>query len=87
MRVHPIIRLVATSASLWALAPLLLSRTVQSQFGGKHAAIGPDPVVKRSVVPVVRDAGPEAMRGDHREWDKVDQAGDESFPASDPPSR
>lgn len=34
-----------------------------------------------------RSAGPEGMRdtpGD--DWDKVDQAADESFPASDPPS-
>ena len=36
---------------------------------------------------VVRSAGPEAMRGgDESGWDKVDQASDESFPASDPPS-
>jgi len=26
------------------------------------------------------------MRSDHEEWDKVDQASDESFPASDPPN-
>jgi hypothetical protein len=34
-----------------------------------------------------RDAGPENMR-DHpgEQWDKVDQASDESFPASDPPA-
>lgn len=35
----------------------------------------------------IRSAGPAAMRdtpGD--DWDKVDQAADESFPASDPPS-
>jgi hypothetical protein len=34
----------------------------------------------------VRSAGPEAMRDPPNEWDAVDQALDESFPASDPPS-
>lgn len=35
----------------------------------------------------VRDAGPGAMRDDTaRDWDKADQASDESFPASDPPA-
>lgn len=34
----------------------------------------------------VRNAGPDAMRSDPPEWDKIDQASDESFPASDPPS-
>jgi len=33
-----------------------------------------------------REAGPEAMRSPPRRWDRVDQAVDESFPASDPPS-
>ncbi len=34
----------------------------------------------------VRPAGPEAMRSPPSySWDKVDQASDESFPASDPP--
>lgn len=34
-----------------------------------------------------RSAGPEGMRDEpRREWDKVDQAADESFPASDPPA-
>ncbi|MDB5671459.1 MAG: hypothetical protein JWO25_2418 [Alphaproteobacteria bacterium] len=32
-----------------------------------------------------RQAGPEAMRDPPEEWGKVDQAADESFPASDPP--
>ena len=34
----------------------------------------------------VRNAGPEAMRTDPPEWDEVDEASDESFPASDPPA-
>lgn len=35
---------------------------------------------------VVRDAGPAAQRDPvRREWDKVDEQSDESFPASDPP--
>lgn len=34
----------------------------------------------------VRSAGTEGMRSDPKEWDKVDQAADESFPASDPPA-
>ena len=33
-----------------------------------------------------RSAGPEAMRDPPTDWEKVDQASDESFPASDPPS-
>lgn len=33
----------------------------------------------------VRDAGPEAMENPPKSWDEVDQASDESFPASDPP--
>jgi hypothetical protein len=33
-----------------------------------------------------RSAGPDAMRDPPREWSKVDEASDESFPASDPPN-
>ena len=33
-----------------------------------------------------RSAGPEAMRDPPAEWEKTDQASDESFPASDPPA-
>lgn len=33
-----------------------------------------------------RQAGPEMMRDPPAEWTKVDEASDESFPASDPPA-
>jgi hypothetical protein len=34
-----------------------------------------------------RSAGPDGMKSEvRRDWDKVDQAADESFPASDPPA-
>jgi hypothetical protein len=34
-----------------------------------------------------RSAGPDGMRSDaRRKWENVDQAADESFPASDPPA-
>ena len=34
----------------------------------------------------VRNAGPDAMSSGAGQWDRVDQASDESFPASDPPA-
>lgn len=40
---------------------------------------------KRALEPV-RPAGPEAMDAPPKSWDRVDQAADESFPASDPPA-
>lgn len=34
-----------------------------------------------------RDAGPASMRDDRdKQWDRVDQGSDQSFPASDPPA-
>jgi hypothetical protein len=37
-------------------------------------------------LPLVRDAGPAAMENPPRHWDEVDEAIDQSFPASDPPA-
>lgn len=33
-----------------------------------------------------RGAGPDSMRDPPKSWSKVDEASDESFPASDPPA-
>lgn len=90
MTTHPIIRLIAAGAALWAAPWLLWAARRGANARAKHAAINPaDPAADRSSSPfAVRSAGPQAMRdGNYHEWDKVDQAADESFPASDPPSR
>lgn len=48
------------------------------RHGGAHGPVGN--------TGNVRPAGRGAMRDPPKEWDKVDEAVDESFPASDPPS-
>lgn len=40
--------------------------------------------VSSSDVNATRTAGPDAMRDPPKSWDRVDEAVDESFPASDP---
>ncbi len=45
---------------------------------GGHGAVGESGAA--------RSAGPDAMRDPPSEWGKVDEASDESFPASDPPA-
>jgi hypothetical protein len=48
------------------------------RHGGAHGAVGNSGNV--------RPAGPSAMRDPPRSWGRVDEASDESFPASDPPN-
>ena len=45
---------------------------------GAHGAVGNSGAA--------RSAGPEAMRDPPEEWTRVDEASDESFPASEPPA-
>jgi hypothetical protein len=67
----------------------LVSRKLSARGGGypKAAALSGDgafgPVGNSGNV---RPAGPSAMRDPPKEWTKVDEASDESFPASDPPN-
>lgn len=50
----------------------------RAAFADGQPARGPHPV---------RDAGPEAMRDPPQgQWSSVDEASDQSFPASDPPA-
>jgi hypothetical protein len=48
------------------------------RHGGAYGAVGNSGNV--------RPAGPSAMRDPPSDWSKVDEASDESFPASDPPA-
>ena len=57
---------------------------VASAFAGAWYVLNREPKNIASSEP--RDAGTPAMDHPPDEWDKVDQAADESFPASDPPS-
>lgn len=51
-----------------------------------HARGKTEPGVAGQSGAAARSAGPEAMRDPPADWEKIDQASDESFPASDPPA-
>ncbi|MGZ8285856.1 MAG: hypothetical protein ACXW27_08360 [Allosphingosinicella sp.] len=54
--------------------------------GARPAISGPGAAGAVGDSGAARAAGPEAMRDPPKEWTKVDEASDESFPASDPPA-
>lgn len=52
-----------------------------------HSAAFADGETQSENFDQTRSAGPDGMRDDvKRPWESVDQASDESFPASDPPA-
>ena len=81
----------AAGAALAGFAAILFGRRWRTQGGGESP---PAPALERGKTapgPVgqsgaARSAGPEAMRDPPAEWERTDQASDESFPASDPPA-
>ncbi len=73
----------------WALAGMAgyaCYRVIRRERGEpERAAFAGGETANRGSFTQVRNAGPEAMRSDLTDWDKTDEASDESFPASDPP--
>lgn len=51
-----------------------------------RAAAFKDGSSESAATPRVRPAGKDAMRDPPRDWDPLDEAADQSFPASDPPA-
>ncbi|WP_285713848.1 hypothetical protein [Erythrobacter oryzae] len=77
-------RMILTLLALGAGAYVLTRR--KGSGDGPHSAAFADGQPAHGPQPV-RDAGPEAMRDPPRgDWNKVDEASDQSFPASDPPA-
>ena len=77
----------ACAAGLGYIATALWRRRDSSGGPGARPAIsgtGGEGAVGHSGA--ARSAGPDAMRDPPAEWEKVDEASDESFPASDPPA-
>ena len=81
--------IAAGTAAAAGLAAVLVSRRWFGDDDDDYA-----PALSREMRPEgfvgstgsARQAGPDAMRDPPREWSKVDEASDESFPASDPPA-
>lgn len=83
MRTGKLVAVAAIGAALWKY----FKAPPQAAKSDDHAAAFADAETHPENFDQTRSAGPEAMRDmPRREWNKVDQATDESFPASDPPA-
>lgn len=81
--------LAAAGAAVAGVGAFLFSRRLLNRDQQERPApalqrkkAAPGPVGKSGAA---RSAGPDAMRDPPEQWDREDQASDESFPASDPP--
>lgn len=64
-----------------------MQKSARKKKAEDHAAAYCDRETDPENVDQTRSAGPDAMRDPtNRPWERVDQALDESFPASDPPA-
>ncbi|WP_338425905.1 hypothetical protein [Sphingopyxis kveilinensis] len=74
-------------ATLGALFWITRKTAPQDAKSDDHSAAFADGETHAENFDQTRSAGPDAMRDDlKRPWESVDQASDESFPASDPPA-
>jgi len=74
-------------ATLGALFWFTRKAAPQAAKDDDHSAAFADGETHAENFDQTRSAGPDAMRDDvKRPWESVDQASDESFPASDPPA-
>ena len=87
-RTHTLI--AGTGATLAGFAAALFARRKWGGGGQVPAAAlergKTEPGIAGQSGAAARSAGPEAMRDPPADWEKTDQASDESFPASDPPA-
>ncbi|MEJ5976704.1 hypothetical protein WG901_08665 [Novosphingobium sp. PS1R-30] len=74
-----LLKLAAASALAYGLYQYVNRKRPATRAAFAHGESTPGPVE-------VRNAGPDAMASDPPHWDSVDQASDESYPASDPPT-
>jgi len=83
MRTIRLLTFAAIGTALWKY----FRPATEAPKADGHAAAFADAETHPENFDQTRSAGPEGMRDTPRRgWNKVDQAADESFPASDPPA-
>ena len=83
-RTNAILAMMGAAAAGYGLVALLRRLTGGTSHRPAAAVSAREDHVSSSDVNATRTAGPGAMRDPPKTWDRVDEAVDESFPASDP---